>query len=152
MIDVIFHNSLDYSKNWCYLKGYFLPLMTKIVALKFILCVSSCYSSKMIPRIWTYGSYGWLSLIYMYIAGNDIMCCVYLILLAHSIYSMEHVWHTHQSVYITQTLGHMRIHYISFIKSTLHILRGGCHVHVTHTLHIFHRAYVAYTHWYKHHT
>ena len=54
-------------------------------------------------------------------------------ILAHNIYSMVHVWHTHQSVYITQTLGHMRIHYISFITSTLHILHGGC---VTHTSHI----------------
>ncbi len=49
-----------------------------------------------------------------------------LILLAHNIYSIEHVWRIHQSVYITQTLGHMRIHYTSFITSTLHILHGGC--------------------------
>ncbi len=49
-----------------------------------------------------------------------------LILLAHNIYSMEHVWRIHQSVYITQTLGHMRIHCISLITSTLHKLHGGC--------------------------
>ncbi len=49
-----------------------------------------------------------------------------LILLAHNVYSMEHAWRIHQSICITQTLGHMRIHYTSFITSTLHILHGGC--------------------------
>ncbi len=51
-----------------------------------------------------------------------------LILLAHNIYSMEHVSRIHQSIYITETLGHIKIHYISFITSTLHtcILHGGC--------------------------
>ncbi len=45
-----------------------------------------------------------------------------LILLAHNVYSIEHAWRIHQSVYITQTLGHMRIHY----TTTLDIRHGGC--------------------------
>ncbi len=68
-----------------------------------------------------------------YIAGNDITLYVLcmLVLLTHNIYSMEHVWRIHQSVYITQTLGHVMIHYISFITFTLHILHGGCVMRVS---------------------
>ncbi len=77
-----------------------------------------------------------------------------LILLAHNICSMEHVWRIHQSVYITQTLGHMKIHYISFITSTLHILHGGCLTRASriHCIYFISRAYVAFTHWCTHHT
>ena len=55
-----------------------------------------------------------------------------LILLAHNGCFMEDVWRIHQSVYITQTLGHIRTHYTSFITSTLHILYGGCVTRASH--------------------